>query len=79
MKMQKLFDDLRMEGFSMSENPLIADLSLGGHVIGYGRHFEKCNNAQHKSRFLLGKVKSLVTNHKVFRVGQFIGDVRLNV
>ena len=35
MKMQEFFDDLSMEEFSMSENPLVAsDLLLGGYVTG---------------------------------------------
>ena len=64
----------------MSENPLdVLDLLLGGHMTGYGRHFEKLNNAQHKCRFQLIKLKSHATNYKVFGVGQFIGDVRFIV
>ena len=69
MRTQELFDDLMMEGYSMSENPLIAsDLLLGSHAIRYGRHFEKYDGAQHKCTFQLVKVKLCVTNFMIFRV-----------
>ena len=64
----------------MSENLLVPlDLLLGGHLTGYGHHFENINSAQHKFRFLLVKVKSRATNFEVFGVGQFIGDVIFNI
>ena len=51
MKTQKIFD-LIVEGFLISENPLIAsDLLLGYHMTGYGDHFENINSATHKYRF----------------------------
>ena len=52
MKTQEFIHDLTMERFSMSENLLVAsELLLDGHVIEYGRHFEKLNNVRHKYRF----------------------------
>ena len=52
MKTQEFCHDLCKEGIAMSENPLVAsDLLLGGHVTGYGCHFEKLNSARHKYRF----------------------------
>ena len=48
----RIFHDPRKQGFSMSGNPFVAsDLLLGGHVTGYGRHFENINSARHKYRF----------------------------
>ena len=50
--MQEYFHNFVLDGFLMSENPLVAsDLLLGGHVTGYGRHLENINSAWHKCRF----------------------------
>ena len=52
MKTQESFHDLALNGFLMSENPMaVSDLLLGGHITGYGHHFEKINSAGYKYRF----------------------------